>query len=257
MIGLLKFFEEDEELFKKFVNLEKLFLHGCEYDKIDLVKQLIQHYPEEFNYRSAFLKAYRNSSYEVMKFLYSKRYFVTLRCAILSSFYDERALETDLVKFLHMLDPNMLNLLSKTDYRDILINIARNNILDLAKWLYEMKPSHFTEPSFIYNVCRYGDVKMLKWLLEVCPDIDNDYKTFRDAKYESKEWLYIISDEKEKLLSMCHYTTKERLLKLHDAARVIENAWLDCYYSPYTKIGIKRLNKEYDELVEDGIIIES
>lgn len=94
-------------------------------------------------------------------------------------------------------------------------------------------------------------------------DADAFLAACRKSKYDVVFYLYTVSKNKEQLMELItpdpnfespYEVARFALIQYIIAAKRIKRAWMKCYYSPYTKIGIKRLNREYDALVEEGII---
>lgn len=61
----------------------------------------------------------------------------------------------------------------------------------------------------------------------------------------------LVSEEFVKKHWTLPWKGKHSMVKRHGAADVIKRWWLGIYYSPYTKVGKKRLHKEWEKLKED------
>ena len=67
----------------------------------------------------------------------------------------------------------------------------------------------------------------------------SDYKTEQDAKFIINNVGFV------NFVYTSEKMTQEKNILYH--ANIIKQNWLKCYYSPYTRIGKKHINKMYDE----------
>ena len=162
-------------------------------------------------------------------------------------------------KFLRSRDPSAID---ESKIKQGFINACDYGHLKTAQWLHSIHntmDSVTMKRSFVY-ASENGHLKTAKWLFSQDLTVkDSSLKAFERAHNnkhrETAKWLYMISDDKKDMFyGIMDKKLEMDIAKLHIAAQRIKSAWLKCYYSPYTEVGIKRLNKEYDELVESGIV---
>lgn len=144
--------------------------------------------------------------------------------------------------------------------------VCINQHLEVAQWLFEIDPNidiSYNMKHPLRYACTSDNIEMMKWLLSIVPDAFEDEMFYDACSYhgfcDTAKYLYLrfTKEKREEVQRWARDwcdSVEKSIEKLHNAVGIFEQYWLNVYYSPYTEIGIKRLNREYDTLVEEGVI---
>lgn len=108
-------------------------------------------------------------------------------------FYSSKC-DLEFTQWIYSLDTH--NNISYENFCENIYEACCNNLLDKAKWLYEIKPDIYDDMKFERIFIKASEINTCEWILQIKPDLDIRYNNdssfiygYSQKKYEFSKWL--------------------------------------------------------------------
>ncbi len=203
------------------------FVASCQCGRLNVAQWLLKRKPD-INISSDSEKAFRNACYyghlHVVKWLLEINpdidIFAYKNYAFLNACQNQRLF---VAQYLYSIDNSVVYKSSLEDYKELFSELCADNKIEMAKWLYQVRPEVFAESDhtpFVY-ACEFGHYHIAKWIQSIKPyyyvihhNVRNKYggsrysiNTEEEMKWQKRKYLVWLASDK------CPNKNKKNILK--------------------------------------------